>query len=613
MDAWEAGWWGLTHPTEGIKVCDPSGTNCSDTMSAAEAATNPGKAAGQIAGNWADEQVMKFVESFYSGALNMFQSFITDFLHIGPVIDIAHDETMGYMKIAMGPFVWFAVVIGILIPCMKYFWTQRGQHLKDIWPGLLRVSAISAGGGTMVAIAIVASDAAAKWFIDIVGWKPEDVVGLFKVGAASGGTLFAGMMIIGVIMILVLLVQYAIMMIKAIMVPILVIFWPASEAMNMAAGELRMSRTARWLLALIIYKPVLAVLFAFAFKLLIDGVNEQDPIKVVGKLMQSMGVLLLSVFTLPAIMKIIMPQASAATSSGGGPELMQAVKTAAMVAAMAVTGGAAGAGAAGAGEAGAAGGGSGGAAGLAGGTGGGGGIGPTLGESGQMPGGTGSGSSGNSSSAATSSGGSSPAGYVSGNGSDSGQATAGEQTLGNNTEADSGPDAAAGQDDGVDEVSTPQPLGDLGGSATSADDVGSSSSGADDGSSSGGSSPAGYVSGSGSDSGLATAGEQTLGNNTGGFGSEPAGSSGNGSIGGGTGSSPSYGAGSSSSLPGSQPSFEGQRSEGQGTASRSGSAGGNFAGFADSALRYSQVVNSLPSFDVESHVVDESHLDRRSY
>ena len=613
MDAWEAGWWGLTHPTEGIKVCDPSGTNCSDTMSAAEAATNPGKAAGQIAGNWADEQVMKFVESFYSGALNMFQSFITDFLHIGPVIDVAHDETMSYMKIAMGPFVWFAVVIGILIPCMKYFWTQRGQHLKDIWPGLLRVSAISAGGGTMVAIAIVASDAAAKWFIDIVGWKPEDVVGLFKVGAASGGTLFAGMMIIGIIMILVLLVQYAIMMIKAIMVPILVIFWPASEAMNMAAGELRMSRTARWLLALIIYKPVLAVLFAFAFKLLIDGVNEQDPIKVVGKLMQSMGVLLLSVFTLPAIMKIIMPQASAATSSGGGTELMQAVKTAAMVAAMAVTGGAAGAGAAGAGEAGAAGGGSGGAAGLAGGTGGGGGVGPTLGESGQMPGGTGSGSSGSSSSAATSSGGSSPAGYVSGNGSDSGLATAGEQTLGNNTEADAGPDAAAGQDDGVDEISTPQPLGDLGGSATSADGAGSSFSGADDGSSSGGSSPAGYVSGNGSDSGLATAGEQTLGNNTGGFGSEPAGSSGNGSIGGGTGSSPSYGAGSSSSLPGSQPSFEGQRSEGQGTASRPGSAGGNFAGFADSALRYSQVVNSLPSFDVESHVVDESHLDRRSY
>ena len=612
MDAWEAGWWGLTHPTEGIKVCDPSGTNCSNTMSAAEAATNPGKAAGQIAGNWADEQVMKFVESFYSGALNMFQSFITDFLHIGPVIDVAHDETMSYMKIAMGPFVWFAVVIGILIPCMKYFWTQRGQHLKDIGPGLLRVSGISAGGGTMVAIAIVASDAAAKWFIDIVGWKPEDVVGLFKVGAASGGTLFAGMMIIGIIMILVLLVQYAIMMIKAIMVPILVIFWPASEAMNMAAGELRMSRTARWLLALIIYKPVLAVLFAFAFKLLIDGVNEQDPIKVVGKLMQAMGVLLLSVLTLPAIMKIIMPQASAATSSGGGPELMQAIKTAAMVAAMAVTGGSAGAGAAGAGEAGAAGGGSGGAAGLAGGSGGGG-IGPTLGESGQMPGGTGSGSSGSSSSAATSSGGSSPAGYVSGSGSDSGQATAGEQTLGNNTEADSEPDTAAGQDDGVDEVSTPQPLGDLGGSATSADGVGSSSSGADAGSSSGGSSPAGYVSGSGSDSGQATAGEQTLGNNTGGFGSEPAGSSGNGSIGGGTGSSPSYGAGSSSSLPGSQSSFEGQRSEGQGTASRPGSAGGNFAGFADSALRYSQIVNSLPSFDVDSHVVDESHLDRRSY
>lgn len=613
MDAWEAGWWGLTHPTEGIKVCDPSGTNCSDTMSAAEAATNPGKAAGQIAGNWADEQVMKFVESFYSGALNMFQSFITDFLHIGPVIDVAHDETMSYMKIAMGPFVWFAVVIGILIPCMKYFWTQRGQHLKDIWPGLLRVSAISAGGGTMVAIAIVASDAAAKWFIDIVGWKPEDVVGLFKVGAASGGTLFAGMMIIGVIMILVMIVQYAIMMIKAIMVPILVVFWPASEAMNMAAGELRMSRTARWLLALIIYKPVLAVLFAFAFKLLIDGVNEQDPIKIVGKLMQAEGVLLMSVLTLPAIMKIIMPQASAATSSGGGPELMQAVKTAATVAAMAVTGGAAGAGAAGAGEAGAAGGGSGGAAGLAGGSGGGGGVGPTLGESGQMPGGTGSGSSGSSSSAATSSGGSSPAGYVSGSGSDSGQFTAGEPTLGDNTGADSGSDAAAGQDDGVDEISTPQPLGDLGGSTTAADGAGSSFSGADDGSSSGGSSPAGYVSGNGSDSGQATAGEQTLGNNTGGFGSEPAGSSGNGSIGGGTGSSPSYGAGSSSSLPGSQPSFEGQRSEGQGTASRPGSAGGNFAGFADSALRYSQVVNSLPSFDVESHVVDESHLDRRSY
>ena len=552
MDAWEAGWWGLTHPTEGIKVCDPSGTNCSDTMSAAEAATNPGKAAGQIAGNWADEQVMKFVESFYSGALNMFQSFITDFLHIGPVVDIAHDETLSYMKIATGPFVWFALVLGIILPCMRYFWTQRAEHLKDIWPGLLRVSAISTGGGVAVGIALAASDAAAEWFLQIVEWKPEDVVGLFKVGTASGGLLFAGMMIIGVIMILVMIIQYAIMMIKAIMVPILVVFWPASEAMNMAAGELRMSRTARWLLALIIYKPVLAVMFAFAFKLLIDGVNEQDPIKIVGKLMQAEGVLMLSVFALPAILKIIMPQASAAGPSGGGAELIQMVKLAATVAAMAVTGGAAGGAAgAGAGEAGAAGGGSGPAAGLAGGSGGGGDVGPSLAESGQMPGGIGSGSS------------SSTGKYVGGS-SDSNQPQTGP-SLNDGAESDSGIEGSDGQDDGVNEVSQPQPLGNL-------DSVGGSS-----------------------DSNQPQTGPSLNDN----VGSGGAGSS----------SGPQYGAGTSSASS-SQPSFEGQSGHERWPKSSSDRGIGSFA---DTAWRYSQIANLIPTPDVESHIVDETHLGRHDY
>ena len=474
-------------------------------MSAAEAATNPGKAAGQIAGNWADEQVMKFVESFYSGALNMFQSFITDFLHIGPVVDIAHDETLSYMKIATGPFVWFALVLGIILPCMRYFWTQRAEHLKDIWPGLLRVSAISTGGGVAVGIALAASDAAAEWFLQIVEWKPEDVVGLFKVGTASGGLLFAGMMIIGVIMILVMIIQYTIMMIKAIMVPILVVFWPASEAMNMAAGELRMSRTARWLLALIIYKPVLAVMFAFAFKLLIDGVNEQDPIKIVGKLMQAEGVLMLSVFALPAILKIIMPQASAAGPSGGGAELIQMVKLAATVAAMAVTGGAAGGAAgAGAGEAGAAGGGSGG----------GGDVGPSLAESGQMPGGIGSGSSSGVSSPGSSSGSSSSTGKYVGGSSDSNQPQTGPSLN---------------------------------------DNVGAGGAGSSTGS--------------------------------------------------------QYGAGTSSASS-SQPSFEGQSGHERWPKSSSDRGIGSFA---DTAWRYSQIANLIPTPDVESHIVDETHLGRHDY
>ena len=608
MDAWEAGWWGLTHPTEGIKVCDPSGTNCSDTMSAAEAATNPGKAAGQIAGNWADEQVMKFVESFYSGALNMFQSFITDFLHIGPVVDIAHDETLSYMKIATGPFVWFALVLGIILPCMRYFWTQRAEHLKDIWPGLLRVSAISTGGGVAVGIALAASDAAAEWFLQIVEWKPEDVVGLFKVGTASGGLLFAGMMIIGVIMILVMIIQYAIMMIKAIMVPILVVFWPASEAMNMAAGELRMSRTARWLLALIIYKPVLAVMFAFAFKLLIDGVNEQDPIKIVGKLMQAEGVLMLSVFALPAILKIIMPQASAAGPSGGGAELIQMVKLAATVAAMAVTGGAAGGAAgAGAGEAGAAGGGSGPAAGLAGGSGGGGDVGPSLAESGQMPGGIGSGSSSGVSSPGSSSGSASSTGKYVGGSSDSNQPQTGP-SLNDGAESDSGIEGSDGQDDGVNEVSQPQPLGNLdsvGGSDGEMGSLSDSPSGVDSGLSSSGVSSPGSSSGSSSSTGKYVGGSSDSNQpQTGPSLNDNVGSGGAGSS---TGSQ--YGAGTSSASS-SQPSFEGQSGHERWPKSSSDRGIGSFA---DTAWRYSQIANLIPTPDVESHIVDETHLGRHDY
>ena len=344
-----------------------------------------------------------FLISLWTGAVNFFQTFISSWIHAGPVISLEKD-TMDWMKVATGPMVWICAVIGILIAGGKAMWNARGDDLRLMMQSLARVMIVSTGGSAFIAWMITASDSMAGWILKMAQWDKLNVKeALLKDPAAFVASAGAMSIIFSGIMVLVVLIQWILMIIRALVLPIIVLFWPISEAMNMAAGVPRFSRASRWILAFLLFKPTVAILYAFAFTLL----KSQDGI---GGPVMAVAVVTISIFALPFILKIVMPLSTAIGAGGGGDELIAVGKLALAAAAAGATAGA-GAGAAGAGGGGAAGGAGGGGGGMAaaggaggGGSGGGGGMtidsGQTLGSSGLMPvddtpsGSTGQGSSG---------------------------------------------------------------------------------------------------------------------------------------------------------------------------------------------------------------------------
>ena len=364
---------------EGLKkaVINPGEAIGKASEGAWKIVTNPGEAAGKAAEAWVDGKVQKAFESFFAGGINLFQSFMTSWLHgPGAFPKDKINQAMEWMGWVTSPLIWIAMALGLTVAGVRVAWSHRGEELKDIVSHVARVSLVAGGGSFFVGVMLTLSDGLVVWIIDVSGWKPEETKGLFELGLASGGVLFLGLAIIGILMIVIVFIQWPMMILKTFAVPIILVYWPISEAMNMAAGQMRFSRAARWLVGFILYKPTVAILYAFAFTLLKEGTKEKDPLAVLANLMMAESVLLLSVFALPAILKIVMPSAAAVGPSGGGDVLVEAVKTAVEAAVVAASAGAGGAGAGAAAGGAAKGGGSGVSSGE---------IGPTLEESGQVP------------------------------------------------------------------------------------------------------------------------------------------------------------------------------------------------------------------------------------
>ena len=349
---------------------------------------------GTVAKAAIDGKINDFITNLLQGVTELFHNFISSWLHAGPIIDLNGPGVQwGYGTTKV--FLVFALTFGLIMTGLKAAWYSRGEDIKDAIPSVLKVSGVAVAGNVFVATMITASDAAAQWIIDQSAWNSDDTA---KVLAGDIGKLVsqygAMMLLMGGLMGIVVVLQWCVMIFTAIVLPIFVMYWPLSEAMGFAAGQKGFSRTARWILAFILFKPTVALLYGFAFVLMKGDEG-------LGGFVMGICVIIISIFALPGLLKVVMPASAATGADGGGGLLSAAGKFLLAAAAVGATGGAAGGAAAGgasgsaatnAGAGGAAAGGASGSAASA--------FQPgaSLGDSGQMPGGFSSSGSGGSSS-----------------------------------------------------------------------------------------------------------------------------------------------------------------------------------------------------------------------
>lgn len=279
---------------------------------AGKLADNP---AGYVAKKIADGTFNEILSSFWEGVVGSYRQFVTSWLHAGPIINPETSPAFAWGTGIVNVFTALAVTIGILWAGIRIVWSQRGEEIRYVFASLARVVVVSGLGVSVFALLLTASDQAAAAILDSTGWGQKDTMAVLgdpsKAVAAMGAMLFVS----GSVMLLVVIVQWCIMICISIAIPILLMYWPVAEGMVFASGGRGFSRVSKWLIAFILFKPTVAILYGFSFESLKGGDG-------MGGVITAICILLMAPFALPALLKIVNPAATGTGADGAGAAMM---------------------------------------------------------------------------------------------------------------------------------------------------------------------------------------------------------------------------------------------------------------------------------------------------
>ncbi|MFV0286035.1 MAG: hypothetical protein ACK5IM_06540 [Demequina sp.] len=237
------------------------------------------------------------------------------------------------------------VTLSVLVGAIRIIIDQRMEPIRDLLRSLLTLVAITAVGATVVAMLVEATDRFSTAILSrSLDCDASDstcfgssVVSLLQVVSPPGTPAMGTMLVIllGLLAALVSLLQIVLLIARGAMLVVLTGVLPLTAAFtNTGMGRTWFNRTIGWLIALILYKPVAAIIYATAFQLVGDGAltRAND-----GLLTLATGLVLmvLALIALPALMRFVTPGVGAVLAAGGGGAAMGAGMAVAQGASMA--------------------------------------------------------------------------------------------------------------------------------------------------------------------------------------------------------------------------------------------------------------------------------------
>ncbi|WP_298591456.1 hypothetical protein [uncultured Kocuria sp.] len=272
------------------------------------------------------------------------------------------------VQMATTTFVGVAGIIGTAFAVIKIARDHSRESAENLVMGLIRTVVVSGLAVSMVALSLAVTDEVAPWLVDVIAGNAArdglgQSMGLDAVGGSAMALTTAGILIV--------LAPFAIL--GAILNAALVIFSYGvagalcgllpifAAASTTERGRKSFDKAVGWLISVILFKPVAAVLYGFGLALMngISGTGNDEVANQVITLITGTVIIFTACLSMPALARVMVPAVSAGPrgmGAGGLAMLGGAVAIGAVTAgvgALAAGAAAAGAGAAGAGAAGA--------------------------------------------------------------------------------------------------------------------------------------------------------------------------------------------------------------------------------------------------------------------
>ena len=176
-----------------------------------------------------------------------------------------------------------------------------------------RAVAVITLGTAAIQILVWGGDAYAQWILKVSGRR---ATGGYAIAGVRGEHHPALALIFGLLGVIAVGLQWVIMFVRQALMLLLNAFWQIVAAYALLQpGEQAFEKITAWIIAFIIYMPLAASIYAFAWRLK----NGQDG---VGGVLYGLMLIVLAVIALPAIMRLLIPASAAIGSAVGGAMAM---------------------------------------------------------------------------------------------------------------------------------------------------------------------------------------------------------------------------------------------------------------------------------------------------
>jgi hypothetical protein len=286
---------------------------------------------GAIAESAAGQFLDELSEQASEAAAEMLKAMVAGWLYI-PTPDVADDSgTVAYLR-AYTNWAVAAIAVGaVLIAAIRLAWERNGREAGSFAKGLVTMVVLAGAGVPAVQLLIGIGDSYSNWILDASAGKDLGArLRAFAPAVATSG--LSALMVIGIsiMMFLATMVQLLLLLARGAGLVLLAGLLPLAAASGIAgSGRAIRDRYLTWLLALVLYKPTAATIYAAVFWMLGKG---QD----LTTLLTGLVMFCLAIVALPALMRLIAPAVSVLSSGGSGGALVAATSAAGQVASGAI-------------------------------------------------------------------------------------------------------------------------------------------------------------------------------------------------------------------------------------------------------------------------------------
>lgn len=262
---------------------------------------------GAAAGQAASDGFKKAAETMFAAYDDIFKQFMTSWVNSSFLVSLDNKATKWFQESNL-PLAIFLLMIGLVVAGVRIMLAHRGEPFRDAMQALGKAVAVITLGSSAIQILTWGGDAYAQWILKASGTTAAAGVADAAFAASSPGLA----LIFGLIGVFAVGFQWVIMFVRQAMMLLLNAFWQlTASAALLRTGQQAFEKITAWIIAFILYMPVAASIYAFAWRLK----NGQDG---VGGVLYGMMLIALAVIALPAMMRLLLPASGAIGNAVGG-------------------------------------------------------------------------------------------------------------------------------------------------------------------------------------------------------------------------------------------------------------------------------------------------------